>query len=847
MRPFQVLTSHREGTRRSPLLGSAYRGLGEEYLRSLRASMPFDIGLLFLEDVKQGAFHLISCLSQAGLSPAVERAIAHWSIKRESVFQFADQGLQNVPETRPLLKILGIAFCSYQVVNLEPGRSLLVIVGDIKSDRRGERLAANFASLCHRFAEGLGMTISHLRESKRDRHFRALLEVSRIVAETYELDQLMEKTLALIKEHLDTRLSYVLLYDELDGRKVKSISMEIEGKLLKLDPEMRNRLLTHARRKGMAPLADNLEQSPDELPEGENSLVNIPVVVDGRVVGVIRSSLRDYLEVDESDRDFLLALANQLAAGIKNVINYRDQMQKSEILEKINRLSVRVNEITGKDALFDFVERELQALCGAAAVRVVGPLPCIPGVSEPRPDPAGKWLAFLAANGERLLHAEGAFLHLRAEEDPCEGGERPPLPHHLAEGWEAVILPLGERNSGMFFAVMEFPPGESPDAAYLQQLLPTLAESLKSALERIVYFEEAVRERGKLQAVFDAMRDAVIVVDESGRIVSANREAERLFSLSRCGKIGERVRDSLDQRELEEYIEEDMGPGMEDERELLLQVDPPRTVKAYRARVILPGGRRHGRVVVLRDITHEKHLDNLKESFLACVSHELNTPLAIIVGYADILREGWSLFSDERKREFINSIKSSSEKLHRVITDILITTKISRGRLELDLKPCQLELVARDMVDQYRMIDKSHRYELVVRHGGCWCDVDEVKIRRVVWNLVDNARKFSPPGSTVELVVGKRKDGVFLAVKDEGMGISPWHLPSVFSKFSQIDSGDARRSSGLGVGLYLAKEIVSMHGGRIDVYSQPGRGSTFTIILPDCDFDLCLLGGGSAT
>ena len=699
-------------------------------------------------------------------------------------------------------------------MNVDGARSVLVLLCDREEDRREERLRGHFTALCHQMADNLGFTIYRRREQRRMRHLKAVVEVSRIVAETYELPLLIERTLASINEHFNTNLSCVLLYDHSDLANVESISMRVDGRLVNLDPDMRNRLLRRARERGLESLAEGLDAAAGRAAAAELPIVEVPIQVDGVTVGAIKCNMRDYLDVDELDMEFLNALANQLAAGVKNVLNYRRVEQRSETLARLNRAIKRLNEMLDGGEMTYYLSRELGELAGAERSFFV---PLDGGAG--RDAAGGAWAAFLGAR----LDPSAGWEAVRLGPEDCG---------LLGEGEEAMVVPVGDGAStyGAFVLVSAPERGLRRDA--VEEILPPLRESVVSALKRVGYYAEAVGERKKLEAVFDAMRDAVLVLDGDGRIAAANREAERLFGLDDPRARGRRLEEVVPFPGLADLARGPVGEGETVESELVVPVKPPKPVMAYRVGVRLPGGESTGTVVVLRDVTHEKDLDRLKESFLSCVSHELNTPLAIIIGYSDILREGWEVHGDEMKRQYVECIKRSSERLHRVIADILSVSRISRGRLELDSRPCSLEEIARDMVDQYRVIDASHEYTFACRDAGCLCEADEVKIRRVVWNLVDNARKFSPPGSGIRVSVGRRGDGVYLSVRDEGIGISPWHLPSIFCKFSQVDEGDARKAPGLGIGLYLAKEIVNMHGGELEVQSEPDRGSTFTMVLP---------------
>ena len=807
-----------------------YRELAEEFLRSLRGRVPFDLGLVLMENEKVGQLRVIGCLSDPPPSSRLHRSIWSWRVPRDALLRLHDEGLQNTPGIRLQLERFGVSHCSYQVMNVDGARSVLVLLCDRGEDRREERLRGHFSALCHQMADNLGFTIYRRREQRRMRHLKAVVEVSRIVAETYELPLLIERTLASINEHFNANLSCVLLYDHSDLANVESISMRVDGRLVNLDPDMRNRLLRRARERGLESLADGLDMSAGrggaaaELP-----IVEVPIQVDGVTVGAIKCNMRDYLGVDELDMEFLNALANQLAAGVKNVLNYRRVEQRSETLARLNRAIKRLNEMLDGGEMTSYLARELGELAGAERSFFVPLDGGDGGRIAGRGAAEEAWAAFLEARLEPSSDAEWEPVVLGAGECGL-----------LGEGEEAIVVPVGDGFStyGAFVLVSAAEKGLRRGA--VEEILPPLKESVVSALKRVGYYAEAVGERKKLEAVFDAMRDAVLVLDGDGRIAAANREAERLFGLDDPRARGRRLEEVVHFPGLADLARGPVGEGEIEESELVVPVDPPKPVMAYRAGVRLPGGENTGTVMVLRDVTHEKDLDRLKESFLSCVSHELNTPLAIIIGYSDILREGWEIHGDDMKRQYVECIKRSSERLHRVIADILSVSRISRGRLELDSRPCSLEEIARDMVDQYRVIDASHEYAFACRDAGCLCEADEVKIRRVVWNLVDNARKFSPPGSGIRVSVGRRGNGVYLSVRDEGIGISPWHLPSIFCKFSQVDEGDARKAPGLGIGLYLAKEIVNMHGGELEVQSEPDRGSTFTMVLPGLpeDYDM---------
>ena len=223
-----------------------------------------------------------------------------------------------------------------------------------------------------------------------------------------------------------------------------------------------------------------------------------------------------------------------------------------------------------------------------------------------------------------------------------------------------------------------------------------------------------------------------------------------------------------------------------------------------------------------------------KSEFLANMSHELRTPLNAIIGFSEVLQE--RLFGDlnEKQAEYTSDILTSGQHLLSLINEILDLSKVEAGRMELELAPFDLPLA----IDNARTFVR----ERAVKHG-ITLDVDvdarlgeyvgdERKIKQILLNLLSNAVKFTPEGGRISIAANKTDNGAEISVSDTGIGIAPADQPKIFEEFRQVGSDSTHKTEGTGLGLTLAKKVVELHGGKIWVESEVGKGSAFSFTLP---------------
>ena len=221
-----------------------------------------------------------------------------------------------------------------------------------------------------------------------------------------------------------------------------------------------------------------------------------------------------------------------------------------------------------------------------------------------------------------------------------------------------------------------------------------------------------------------------------------------------------------------------------------------------------------------------------KDEFLATLSHELRTPMTSILGWARMLDiDG----GQEIRSEAIQAIKSSAEVQAQLIEDILDVSRITLGKLRLNVQNVEMVDVLRAAVDSVRPAANAKQIRLTaaIESDGMAVPGDGSRLHQVVWNLLSNAVKFTPRGGAVFLRAYRAHSEVVVEVRDSGEGIPPDFLPHIFERFSQADSTSTRRFGGLGIGLAIVKQLTEMHGGRVTAASDGvGRGATFTVAVP---------------
>lgn len=236
--------------------------------------------------------------------------------------------------------------------------------------------------------------------------------------------------------------------------------------------------------------------------------------------------------------------------------------------------------------------------------------------------------------------------------------------------------------------------------------------------------------------------------------------------------------------------------------------------------------------VIVRAVGRELALARLQSDFVAAVSHEFRTPLTSLRQFTDMLREHPAL-DDDRRRTAYDAQSRATDRLTKLVESLLDFGRMEAGARRYRFEPRDGTELVRRVVDDFAPQARAAGHDIEFHSNvPARIDADDEALARAVWNLLDNAVKYSPKPSPIEVGVGNRDGQVFIAVRDHGLGIPPHEQTKVFSRFYRGEDAGTRGIKGTGIGLAMVDQIVKAHRGRIDVDSNPGQGSTFTIVLP---------------
>jgi two-component system phosphate regulon sensor histidine kinase PhoR len=381
----------------------------------------------------------------------------------------------------------------------------------------------------------------------------------------------------------------------------------------------------------------------------------------------------------------------------------------------------------------------------------------------------------------------------------------------------------------------------------------TLASAFNHMSERLSsQFAQLDEERQQLRAILSGMIEGVVALDARQRILFANERALTLLDLTGQAVIGRKLWEVVRQRGLTELVRKALAETEPCREELTWSGPSARNLTAHAAR--LQGTVARGAVLVLHDTTELRRLERLRQDFVANVSHELKTPLAVIQACVETLLDG-ALDDPEHRGQFLERIADQGHRLHSLILDLLSLARIESGAEAFTLQPIALpEAVAaclerhwaRAEGKQLRLETESDGQVRNFSHSSSSDDgtlatvvaapviawADEEAIGQILDNLVDNALKYTPQGGRIRVRCWADGEHVCLDVEDTGIGIPERDLPRVFERFYRVDKARSRELGGTGLGLSIVKHLVQAMHGTVSASSVAGQGSTFHVRLP---------------
>lgn len=342
-----------------------------------------------------------------------------------------------------------------------------------------------------------------------------------------------------------------------------------------------------------------------------------------------------------------------------------------------------------------------------------------------------------------------------------------------------------------------------------------------------------VEQRSEIEAILGCMVEGVIAVDNDERIIRLNVAAAELFAVSPQLNPGRPIQEVIRQAELQRFIRQALSQEIPLEDELVMHGAEKRYLHVQAAPLIGTEKNRVGILIVLHDLTRLRQLESVRRDFVANVSHELKTPITVIRGAVETLLDDEDATAVSQR--FLQIIFKQNERLNALVEDLLDLSRIEQGALQGGWKLTKEPLlpvfesakIACESLLQQQQIDLR-----IYCNEQLATLINASLLEQAIVNLLTNAIKYSETGSRVVIEAAELDNQISIRVQDFGCGIDKEHLPRLFERFYRVDMARSRNLGGTGLGLAIVKHVAHAHHGEVMVHSQPGEGSSFTLLLP---------------
>jgi PAS domain S-box-containing protein len=349
--------------------------------------------------------------------------------------------------------------------------------------------------------------------------------------------------------------------------------------------------------------------------------------------------------------------------------------------------------------------------------------------------------------------------------------------------------------------------------------------------------QEALRQsEANYRTLVESAPDGVFSLDAEGHITSCNEALCSLLRYAREEIIGKHISElatNQAQEKAESYRTQLAGKGQV-EAEFEARSHHDQAVPLWIKAVVLPDkeGKPTQTIIYARDITERKKLEQLKDEFIGLVSHELRTPLTVINGGISTVLTEWERLPSGEAQQLLRDAVLESESLSYLIENLLELSRAQAQQLALYSEPTDVKTLVKETLNKIKRQAPSHHFVTSIPDRLQLINADPLRIERVLYNLLDNAAKYSPPGSQIKVSVRAESERLVIGVHDRGRGLSPSEQAKLFSPFQRLENKKPDRTRGAGLGLMVCQRLAEAHGGEIWVESKRGKGSTFFFTLP---------------
>jgi len=371
--------------------------------------------------------------------------------------------------------------------------------------------------------------------------------------------------------------------------------------------------------------------------------------------------------------------------------------------------------------------------------------------------------------------------------------------------------------------------GPDRSAATLTHWLQNLEEREQS--------EEALRQsEANYRTLVESSPDGIVSANAKGRIIDCNEGICRLLGYTKEEIKGKRFRELLANPVPEDlrfyYSQLTENKQLEQEFELAHRNGQPIPLWAKMIALYDEDGRFNRSVVYLRDIAERKKMEQLKDEFIGLVSHELRSPLTVIIGATNTALSEAARLSPEETRQLLQDAAWEADSLSHLLGNLLELSRAQANRLLLETELISIKSVVQEAVSKIEQQFPTHRLLIGLPKQLPPVEADQLRVERILHNLLENAAKYSPQGSKIRVFAKLEKDHLIIGVADQGAGISLHDQAKIFQPFQRLEDSRLKGVKGAGLGLLVCQRLVEAHGGRIWVESKTGRGSTFSFTLP---------------
>jgi len=373
------------------------------------------------------------------------------------------------------------------------------------------------------------------------------------------------------------------------------------------------------------------------------------------------------------------------------------------------------------------------------------------------------------------------------------------------------------------------PAPPSAELAGLSDAMNAMALQLDDRIQTII------NQRNEYEAVLSSMVEGVIAVDQDNTILSINQAALGILKIRSSEAKGRTIHEVVRNRQFLEFVIASLAGKTLDEKDVEIQGPEKHIINIRSTTLRNAADEQIGSLVVLNDVTKIRHLENIRKDFVANVSHEIKTPLTAIKGFVETLEQGMDK-DHEDNLKFLGIIDKHVNRLNSIVEDLLALARIEQinEKATVTLEKRRIKSLVENAANvvQHRADVKNISLEVQIGEDP-HIMVDFTLFEQALVNLLDNAVAYSPENEKVTISVEQEKKEFIVNITDQGIGIAQKHLPRLFERFYRVDKARSRKHGGTGLGLAIVKHIAQAHGGKVTVESQPGRGSIFSIHLPE--------------